>query len=434
MSEVDASNTRMMMSFWDGGRCHFTRTMALAEEAVHRGIEVGVVTSEKYAQEIGSLGLASEVYVIPTRPAVTTPPPYEFPLYSHAFRHAQRLRGLGFYDVEWVYDTTQKEIEAMKHFKPNVVVNDYRDTIRTSAQVYGVPVVGVAHTTGSVDGLPFSWWSPPPDDAILPDCKDSFNKVRTHFGLEPIVDEREMFSGDRTLIPSSPSLDPLAKESGNTFHVGMLSRWKSDKNFVPIDSRLAGARVFSYTGEPTRPQYGFETMIQEVMTQSSEQGFYVVGDSARYASAEIARRQQEGTAVVAGFIPGPDAIADSSVTLCHGGNGTIMLSLTLGKPIICIGPYQSDCSSTFWGVQDQGAGIMLNHSTGPLARKLAPDLGEGVEIFGYWKTELTADGIRVAINEVLEDDSYTVNATRLGEELIELGGVSRAVDLIQEMM
>jgi UDP:flavonoid glycosyltransferase YjiC (YdhE family) len=65
---------------------------------------------------------------------------------------------------------------------------------------------------------------------------------------------------------------------------------------------------------------------------------------------------------------------------------------------------------------------------------LAPDLGEGVEIFGYWKTELTADGIRVAINEVLEDDSYTINATRLGEELIELGGVSRAVDLIQEMM
>jgi UDP:flavonoid glycosyltransferase YjiC (YdhE family) len=431
MSNKAPGDIKLMMGFWDGGRCHLTRTLALAEEAKRRGNEVGIITSEKYAPSIGSLAIADKVYVIPTRPPNTPTPPYEFPLYSHAFRHAQRLRGLGFNNVDWLHEITKMELAAIEDFRPDVVVNDYRDTIRTSAQIKGIPVAGVTHTTGSVDGLPFAWWTNPPEDAILPDCRDSFNEVRAHYNLAPISDEREMFSGDLTLIASSPSLEPIAKNSGNTRHVGMLSKWKPDNNFEPIDPNLVDKKIFSYVGEQTRPQYGYEGMLTQVIELEPNLGFYVVGNVDRYSSPVIAERQRNKTVVVADFIPGPNAIRDSAVTLNHGGHGTTMLSLALGRPLVCIGPYQSECASSFRGAEQQGAGIMLNHSTGPPERQPAPDLGENVEIFGYWHSELSSELIHEAIKKVIGDESFTLNAQRLGRELLELGGVERAMDLIQ---
>jgi UDP:flavonoid glycosyltransferase YjiC (YdhE family) len=433
MSKTVPSEMKLMMSFWDGGRCHFTRTMALAEEAKIRGHEVGVVTSEKYAPVIGSLAIVDKIFVIPTRPPNTPPPPYEFPLYSHAFRHAQRLRGLGFDNVDWLHKITEMEIAAIEEFKPDVIVNDYRDTIRTAAQAKDIPVAGVTHTTGSVDGLPFAWWTKPPENAVLPDCRDSFNEVRSYYNLYPINDEREMFSGDITLIASSPSLEPLARDSENTHHVGMLSKWKPDNDFEPIDPTLVDKNIFSYVGETTRPQYGYEEMLTRVIEREPQLGFYIVGNVDRYNNPIIAKRQRDKTVVVADFIPGPNAIHDSAVTLNHGGHGTTMLSLALGRPLICIGPYQSECASSFRGTEEQGAGIMLNHSTGPLEQRPAPDLGENVEIFGYWHSELTSGLIHETINKVINDESFTLNAQRLGRELLELGGVVKAMDLIQEI-
>lgn len=432
MSEFGEAENRVMFSSWDGGRCHFTRTMALAEEAQSRGMEVGFIVSEKFAPEIGSLAVPAEVHVIPNRPENNPPPPYEFPLYSHIFKHAQRLRGLGFDNAAWLQDITEREIAAIQDFNPGVIVNDYRDTIRTSAQVRGVPVVGITHTTGNLDGKTFGWWVTPPEDARLPDCRDSFNEVRENFGLAPIADEREMFSGDISLIPSSPSLEPTVRDSDTTHYVGILSKWKpGDSGFDTIPSDVADPRVFSYVGETSRPQYGYEGMLTEVIQREPGMGFYVVGDRSRYANETIAARERQGSVKVESFIPGPTAIGDSVVTLNHGGHGTTMLSLSLGKPLICIGPYQSECATSFRGAEEHGAGIMLNHSTGPLERRKAPDLGDDIDIFGYWRSELTADRIHDAIREVVEDERYTTNAQRLGSELLELGGVERAMDIIQ---
>ena len=66
-----------------------------------------------------------------------------------------------------------------------------------------------------------------------------------------------------------------------------------------------------------------------------------------------------------------------------------------------------------------------------LERRPAPDLGEGVEIFGYWHSELSADLIHDTVRRVINDESFTRNAQRLGRELAELGGIERAVDIIQ---
>jgi hypothetical protein len=427
----DTEQNRAMISFWDGGRCHLTRSMTLAAEMINRSFVVGAITSEKYAKEISSVLGTENTFVVPNRPQQVKNPPYTFPLYSHAFRHAQRLMGLGFDDTSWLQNVTNSEISALKAFEPDVVVNDYRDTIRTSAEYLDIPVVAINHTTGNVDGHRFAWWMNPPEGTILPDCLDSFNQVRSSLGLRAIVDERYMFSGDHNLIPSIDDIDPLANESQNSTYVGMLSSWSRNDSFVPIKDGFK-PKIFSYaSGEITRPQYGLELMLSEVMTRESNTGFYVVaGDPERYTTDIVSSARSLGRLMLAPYIPGYDATMDSDIVLTQGGNATVALSLSLGKPMVCIGPPQSDCSSIFRGVEENHAGIMLSHSTGALESIKAPDLGDDVDIFGYWSSEITSDSISSAIHKVVDDPSYAENARRLGEKLLSLGGARAAVDVI----
>ena len=428
-----AQETRAMISFWDGGRCHFTRAMTVADEMLQRGLEVGAITSEKYASEICNTLGSENTFVVPNRPDEIKKPPYSFPLYSHAFTHAQRLRGLGFDNIRWLQSITEMEVAAIEAFKPDVIVNDYRDTVRTSAEYLGVPVVAINHTTGNVDGFRFGWWVDPPKDSILPFCLDSFNEIRSNLGLPEITDERYMFSGDHNLIPSIEEIDPLQNESPNSTYVGRLSSWQRTVSFAPIDDAFS-PKIFSYaSGEVTRPQYGIETMLSDVISAERSAGFYIVaGDQQRYANNTVHQARAMGRVLLDEYIPGYDATKDSDLVLTQGGSGTVALSLSLGKPMICIGPPQSDCSSVFRGVEQNHAGIMLNHSEGPLERMKAPDLGDDVDIFGYWSSEITPSKILDAIHRVIDDPTYTENAERLGKKLLALGGASTAVDIIEQ--
>jgi len=423
------SRWRVMFSFWDGGRGHVTRTILLARAARERGAHVGIVTSRKFAADLRATAAAHEYFLIENRPT-TRGRPYPMPVYSHAHRHAQRLRGLGFDDGTWVLETTRREVEAIRAFRPDLIVNDYRDTIRSAAQLVGVPVVGITHATGNTGGAAMGSWSPPPSDAVLPDCRDSFNLSREILGLPPIDDERVMFEGDISIVPSTPELDPLPYSAVNTRFVGLISAPTAQAGPKPA---LNGARfnVYCYVGEPTRPRFGFERLIDQVVASLPDVGFYLVGDADAYPGEVIRRRRAEGSVVLERFMPAAATIADSAAVLCHGGNSTVMLALTLGKPVICVGPYHSDCAAAFRAVQSAGAGIRLDHSHGPLERRAAPDLGRGVEIFGHWRSELTAGELTEAITAVTADDTYAFHARRLGRDLLAYGGADRLLDILR---
>ncbi len=432
MPKSESSQKRILFSFWDGGWGHLARIRNLAIEALERGHQVGFIVSEKYADELSKLVPSKYIFIIPNRPPNTPAPPYKFPVYSHAFRQAQHLRGLGFDNVEWLTQNAKKEIAAIEKFRPDVIVNDNRSTMRTAAEACGVPVVAIAHTTGNLNGYHLGSWIEPPAHAILPDCRDSFNEVRKSFGLPEIENELHMYNGEANIIPSIPALDPLKHPSPNSYYVGAISQWESgSRTFKPITAPTRH-NIFSYIGEPTRPSFGFEDMMQEVIESEPDLGFYVIGDPDKYRGPKVQARQREGSVVIAPFIPATPALSDSSILLTHGGLSSICIALSLGKPVIGVGAFQSEAASTIRHAEQAGVGIYLPHSEGPLEEMKAPDLGENVSIFGHWQTALTGSKIQQAINTVLEDKSYAAKAAELGVELAAYGGVKRALDIIEK--
>jgi UDP:flavonoid glycosyltransferase YjiC (YdhE family) len=213
--------------------------------------------------------------------------------------------------------------------------------------------------------------------------------------------------------------------------VGRVCQWTPEGEDVPfVKSATARSRVYSYVGDPTRQAYGYEQKLAEVIRREPDIGFYIAGNVGRYGNA-LDGGVRDGMVVLEDFLPADPLIRDSEVVLCHGGQGTVMQALVLGKPLICIGPYHSQMTSIFRPLEEAGAGVMLNHSEGPLEHRAAPDLGEGVEIFGYWNTELSVDRLHAALVDVRNNPEYAIRAAALGRELAALGGVAQAIDLCE---
>jgi UDP:flavonoid glycosyltransferase YjiC (YdhE family) len=174
-------------------------------------------------------------------------------------------------------------------------------------------------------------------------------------------------------------------------------------------------------------------MLQQTIEAEPSLGFYAVGNPDNYTSPVVRARQQDNSVRIAPFIPASAALANSAVLLTHGGHSTSCIALSLGKPLIGVGAFQAADAAMLRNVDLAGAGIYLTHSEGPLERMAAPDLGNDIDIFGHWHSDLDSGKLRQSIATVLEDPSYTEKAMQLGGELIALGGVRRALDIIERV-
>ncbi|QMS90816.1 glycosyltransferase [Nostoc edaphicum CCNP1411] len=116
-----------------------------------------------------------------------------------------------------------------------------------------------------------------------------------------------------------------------------------------------------------------------------------------------------GNPLVVGYAPQLELLQKANLTITHAGMNTTLESLNNGVPIVAI-PIANDQPGVAARIAWAGAGEVI-----PLARLSVPRL-------------------RTAIQKVLAKDSYKQNALRLQEVIDRAGGVSRAVDIIEQVV
>jgi zeaxanthin glucosyltransferase len=114
-----------------------------------------------------------------------------------------------------------------------------------------------------------------------------------------------------------------------------------------------------------------------------------------------------GNPLVVGYAPQLELLKKASLTITHAGMNTTLESLNNGIPIVAI-PIANDQPGVAARIAWAGAGEMV-----PLAR-------------------LTVPKLRNAVQKVLTEDSYKKNAVRLQEAIQKAGGVSRAIDIVEQ--
>ncbi len=99
----------------------------------------------------------------------------------------------------------------------------------------------------------------------------------------------------------------------------------------------------------------------------------------------------------------------ASLTITHAGLNTTLESLSNGVPMVAI--------------------PITNDQPGVAARIVWTGCGEMVKL-----SDLNVPKLRIAIEQVLTQDSYKNNAIRLQKANQQAGGVNRAADIIEQVV
>jgi MGT family glycosyltransferase len=116
-----------------------------------------------------------------------------------------------------------------------------------------------------------------------------------------------------------------------------------------------------------------------------------------------------GSPLVVEYAPQLELLKKATLTITHAGMNTTLESLSNGVPMVAI-PIANDQPGVGARLVWTGAGEVV-----PLARLSVPKL-------------------RAAIQRVLTEDSYKNNATRLQAAIRRAGGVSRAADILEQVI
>ncbi len=114
-----------------------------------------------------------------------------------------------------------------------------------------------------------------------------------------------------------------------------------------------------------------------------------------------------GKPLVVKYAPQLELLQKASLTICHAGTNTVFESLYYGVPLVTI-PITNDQPGVAARIAWTGVGRFISPSS------------------------LTTARLRQAIQEVLIQKSYQQNAMRLQTAMKQAGGVTRAVDIIEQ--
>ncbi|RAG86978.1 hypothetical protein DN069_03660 [Streptacidiphilus pinicola] len=410
-----------MLSFWDGGEGHLARVAHLATLLRQRGDRYLIISSRAKVARIRALAPEADIAEVNNRPEGRWPSK-PLPVYSHAFRHAQRRLALGFGDQDFVTANTGRVLKVLRAFQPHLVINDYHDTLQTAAESAGVPVVSLAMAHGLRSGPSLGAWKLHElNGRPLPGCLRSFNHSRAQWGLAPYEDEREIFEGDLNLIPSCPVLDPVQQRT-NDVYVGPIMTPPA-----PLDRRpRRRPLVVSYLAEGNnRPESTYPQALAAVVRAERNVEFAVLG-GARYSPYFRTGDTFLGMVPVHRYLA---LLDEADLVITHGGT-TLVHALERSVPVLCL-PWTS--SEAAWAVraEQHGAGMLYPAYRRPLEWRVDDAVHPSIPLAGHWSLPITARGLLNSVRQILEEPSYRSAAAGLRERLSAARSRFDLVDLVR---
>lgn len=283
----------------------------------------------------------------------------------------------------------KKDVQCIRHaiqdFKPEVVYAEFRIAAIVAAKLEGVKVV-----TGYSYPVQTSFASNPKLSKNIADLIHEYQ-------LPKIKSSLEIFDwADMKIVPSSYDLEPI--QGNNVIFTGPFQQLPGT---IITEHAKQRNTIISYMGMGS-------ISPQKVIRELSN-AFYHTKYKVYIASEQVDSFTNDNIIVGKRFDFSklmPDAIA----YINHGGQNSIMTGLTYAVPqLICPGNvFERRYNAA--SVQSLNAGKVLE------------------------TTEFNAENIQKALKELESNMAYRENAERAGDKLCKLGGVHRAVEVIEGML
>jgi len=272
--------------------------------------------------------------------------------------------------------------EAIKDFKPDVVYAEFRIAAIVAAKLENVKVV-----TGYSFPVQKSY-------ASNPEYSKGVKKFLRENGLPEIESVLDIFNWtDLKIVASSYELEPIDDE--NVIHVGPFVAFQK-----PKETAGPARNIVAYMGSGTITPKRLIKVLTEAFSGTGFQVYIATKgvDPFKKANINVDHRFDFSK-----LMPGAAAFIN------HGGQNSIMTGLINGVPqIICPG------------------NVFERQYNVDSVVKLKAGVSLGVK-------EFTSQRIKQIVQEFETNPAFRDNAKKAGENLLSLGGVSKVVEILENM-
>lgn len=247
--------------------------------------------------------------------------------------------------------------------------------------------------------------------ALLNRIGKSLQKVikdyRQQWNLSPYYNPNENYSQLAQLSQQPAEFEFPRKELPSCFHfTGPYSNPASrEPTSFPYEKLTRQPLIYASMGTIQNRLLWIFQMIAEACAQLDVQLVIALGGGASLESLP----KLPGNTIVVGYAPQLELLQKATLTITHAGMNTTLESLSNGVPMIAI--------------------PITNDQPGVAARIAWTGTGEVIPL-----KKVSTQKLQQAIKQVLTEDSYKKNALRLQEAIKRAGGVSRAADIIQQVV
>jgi UDP:flavonoid glycosyltransferase YjiC (YdhE family) len=338
---------------------HVGRPAVLARWAKEAGYDVAFACGEAYAQTASAEGLK----------------PLSLQTVSVETNRRRLAEGKFFYTADEIVAYAKADAELLQAFRPDLVVTDLRLSMTIAAQKVGVPQLALVNAHWSPGGnyrLPApntgifrympSAWRDALFGALTPLAMKYFPKpldeAYRRCGLKPSADMRRHYTaGDYCAYLDLPELFPIQRMPHGHFYLGPLAWTPKNLPPPPLDE-LSADRPLVYVSMGSS---GDESVLPAVLQATAAAGFQIVlSGLGEKEAAELRRSVPELNgrfATAKCFDPAP-VLRRATLTICHGGSGTVYQSLAHGVPVVSL-PDNPDQGLIARQVTTAGAGVWV---------------------------------------------------------------------------
>ncbi len=389
-----------------------TRLVPIARALADRGHHVAVFNpAPAPARLIQDAGLKN--LPMPSRPV----PDYPADLAQASLAwDVEHMFGALFGNEEFVRAATAVQVEVMRDFKPDVVVDSFGLFGCLAARILRLPLASVLQGNFHPASDGFLWWKGE-RPAGLPSAAPMINKVAEENGVAPVARCVDLLAGDLSLIVGTPETDPLPATAGVAY-IGPIV-WQRGNATLPdwvhsLDSDKPV--IWVYSGNPRYANA--PTPIDSIVVIRA--AIAALGDASVQVVLTTGYQdvpEEFGTLPTnfhhAAYLPGLAMAERCDLMVHHGGHGSVMTGLCAGTPAVII-PTITERESNARRLAALGAGEIV----------LPVDLADG-------EKRIDVDDFGATVRRVLNDPGYLRSARRVAESMRQFGGAQEAAGRIE---
>src|SRR5208337_4981740 len=329
----------------------------------------------------------------------------------------EHMFGALFGNEEFVRAATAAQVDLVRDFDPDVVVDSFGLFSCLAARILQVPLASVLQGNFHPASDGFLWWKGARPTG-LPSAAPIINKVAKENGILPVARCVDLLAGDLSLIVGTPETDPLPATAG-VVYIGPIV-WQRGNATLPDWVAALGRDkpvIWVYSGNP---RYGnVPTPIDSIVVIRAAIAAFRDAPVQVVLTTGYQDVPKEFGALPSNFhhaayLPGLAMAERCDLMVHHGGHSSVMTGLSAGTPAVII-PTITERESNARRVAALGAGEIM----------LPVDGADG-------EKHLDVDEFSAKVHRVLNDPGYLRSARRIAESMRTFGGAQEAADRIEQ--